>query len=117
MTLQLTATQASSAPGPPSLPPHVLPIPFVLLADGFHDFDVLRRQRMRSFHGPRLFKGARIVHGDLDLQVAQIRPPEALGHALYLGLRKAVEADPGEGVQSNRVDRQRVSFPAPDGMA
>ena len=45
-------------------------VPLVLRADGFHDFNVLGRQRVRSLHRPRLLERAGIVDGDLHFQMA-----------------------------------------------
>ena len=68
-------------------------------------------------HGERLRVGLRIVDRDVDLQRAEVQPPEPLGDfaASVSGLPPDVE--PAVVAEAGRLDDERVAFPLPDRVA
>src|SRR5580692_5303810 len=85
----------------------------VLFADALDEIRV-RYQAPGQLDGPRLAVRLRIVNGDVDIHVADLRPGKALRDAQGFGPRQPSHVEPGPTVLSGGLDHQRVLVPMAD---
>src|SRR6185503_1900352 len=85
----------------------------VLLAHVFHQL-LIRHQLGIESQGERPRVGAGIVDGDLDVEVAQVLACKPFDHVHLVAVQMAVVVQPGQVVEADGIDDQRVAFPAPD---
>src|SRR5438552_8483325 len=88
----------------------------IFLARVFHHFPV-GPQRERACVLPRLREGLRILDGHFPVDVTEVGPREALHEMQPIAVRMADRIQPGLAVEVDRVDHQRVAFPATDRIA
>src|SRR3954469_24372739 len=84
-----------------------------------HELDqfVVYHEVLRDGDTPRPRVRLRVVDGDPDLQVAEIAPREPLGDAQRLTVREPAVVEPGDVIQPDRFDDERVAFPLADRVA
>jgi hypothetical protein len=85
-------------------------------ANELRDFVAGRSEGRGEGTLPRSGERFRIVHDDLDLQMAVIGTADALYRMQFLGVRNAGERQPAFVVISGGVYDQSVAFPMPNGM-
>src|SRR5579862_1735738 len=90
------------------LPDEVFHVLVVFLADVFDQL-AAEQGRLRG-ERPRLRKRLRIVDRVLDLQVAEVRPADALGHFHVRRMRDARLVEPGDVVLPDGLDDERVAL-------
>ena len=83
-----------------------------------HIFQQLRIRYDSLFqrNGPWFRVRLRVVHGNLNLQMPEVRPPEALGELSGIGKRAAVFIQPVSVPESAGRDYERIAFPLPRGL-
>ena len=82
----------------------------VLVADEL-DHLLVDHDALVDAHGERLGVGLGIVDRDVDLQRAEVRTPEPLGHLQRVGVRAAVDIEPAGSLvteEVRRLDDERV---------
>jgi len=92
----------------------VLSVAVILAANVFADF-LAGSKVPNAVDGPGLRERSRILDGDVHLEVREIRPAVALDQMQLLRVR--VDVEPAFVVHSHRIDHERVSLPAADGVA
>src|SRR5206468_1808780 len=93
----------------------VFEVPFVLVADSLHEFRI-QHQSGLFFDGPRFRVGFRIIDRDLNIDVAEIPPPEPLDQMECFRRRRAQLIHPHLSVKASRVHNERVTVPFTGGI-
>src|SRR5213594_526189 len=94
---------------------NVFEIPFVLVADSLHEFRI-QHQSGLFFDSPRFRVGFRIIDRDLNVDVAEIPPPETLDQMECFRRRRAQLIHPHLSVKASRVHNEHVTVPSARGI-
>src|SRR5450631_900203 len=86
---------------------HVRRVPVVLFADALDEIGI-RQQAPGELDRPRLRIRLRIVDGDFDIHVADLRPRETFGDAQGFGPWQSPHVEPGLAVLLDRLHDERV---------
>src|SRR5215813_13355409 len=86
----------------------VLQILLILAANVLQEIRV-KKQVVVLLNGPGLGVNLRVVYGELDLQMSEIRAPEAFDNMKGIAVRTAAGKNPLVIIEARRIDNQRVA--------
>src|SRR5215831_20508971 len=94
----------------------VLQILLILVANVLQEIRV-KKQVVVLRNGPGLGVNLGVVYGELDLQMSEIRAPEAFDNMKGIAVRTAAGKNPLVIIEARRIDNQRVAVPFSDGVS